>query len=226
VFVEAIAEGVMKLKGKLFQTAVLSVGLLLVLSCTLLNSLQGESSDSSTMETNTALHGLSASLTHQQLTAESVPTETTTPFPTVQPTGTSIPPTQTSQPSPTSSETPGTPLPLVLDVQTSADTFYCYDAPFELTVLVKVSDINRGMAIFYHIQDKKSGVSSDEQVIDLHRKTSDTRSATIIGGGSDEQNLQFPPLMGESYFIYQIVSDDGNDRSPVYSNITFYPCSQ
>jgi hypothetical protein len=86
--------------------------------------------------------------------------------------------------------------------------------------------IDRSMAVYYHIQDKSTGVASDGQHVDLHRKTGDTRDATITGGGSSDQNLQFPPLMGESYFVYKIISDDGMYRSPVYSDITFFPCAQ
>jgi hypothetical protein len=82
------------------------------------------------------------------------------------------------------------------------------------------------MAVYYHIRDKSSGVASDGQVIDLHRSSGDTRAATVVGGGSSAQNLQFPPLMGESYFVYQIISDDALYRSPTYSDITFYPCGQ
>jgi hypothetical protein len=114
----------------------------------------------------------------------------------------------------------------VLEIRKSVDTFYCYQPPYELTITVQVSDINRGMAVYYHIRDKISGIMSEDQVLDLHRDSADTRSAVIIGGWSDKQNLQFPPMMGESYFVYQIISDDGRFRSPVYSDITFFPCAQ
>ena len=162
-----------------------------------------------------------------QLTLQAANVQSTQP---VQPTQTSEPPqppTQNSQPSPVPSETDvPPPAELVLDIQTSVDTFYCYQSPYELTITVEVSDINRGMAVYYHIQDKNTDVSSDGQVIDLHRQTSDTRNATVMGGGSSQQNLQFPPMMGESYFVYQIISDDASYRSPVYSDITFFPCGQ
>jgi hypothetical protein len=126
-------------------------------------------------------------------------------------------PTQTLVPTPTE---------LVLEIRTSVDTFYCYQSPYELTITVEVSDIDRGMAVYYHIEDKYTGTTSDQQVIDLHRRTGNTRDAKIIGGGSMKQNLQFPPLMNESYFIYQIISDDAVYRSPVFSDITFFPCAQ
>jgi len=146
-----------------------------------------------------------------------------------QPSETSQPPAQDVELAPTATPTKTdqpVPAELVLDIQTSLDTFYCYQSPYELTITVEVSDIERGMAVYYHIEEKSSGVTSDGQVIDLHRKTANTRNVTIIGGGSMEQNLQFPPLMGESYFVYQIISDDGTFRSPVYSDVTFFPCAQ
>ena len=85
-----------------------------------------------------------------------------------QPTQTSLPPqapTQNIQPSPVPSQTEvPPPVALVLDIRKSVSTFYCYQWPYELTITVKVSDIDRGMAVYYHIQDKYSGVASEWQV--------------------------------------------------------------
>ena len=220
----------MAVKNKLFQIAILCLSIIVVLSCTLMSAPQAEQPDQSAVETDIALRVMSTSLANELMTLQAVQTQMTVQGANVQPTQTSEPPqppAQDIQPSPEPSKTDvPPPAALVLDIQTSIGTFYCYQPPYELTITVKVSDINRGMAVYYHIQDKDTGVSSDVQVIDLHRKTSDTRNATIIGGGSSGQNLQFPPLMGESYFLYQIISDDGTYRSPVYSDITFFPCGQ
>lgn len=32
--------------------------------------------------------------------------------------------------------------------------------------------------------------------------------------------------MGESYFVYQIISDDSAYRSPTFTDMTFFPCAQ
>jgi hypothetical protein len=215
----------------------LCLSLVLVLSCNMMSTPVGtQPPDPSVEETDIALRVMSTSLAIQQMTLEAAqaqmtqqagsvpPTEPAQPTQTTAPTQT---PVQEIQPSPVPSNTPvPPPAALVLEIQKSLDTFYCYQFPYELTISVKVSDINRGMAVYYHIRDKLSGVMSEDQVIDLHRQNSDTRSAVIIGGGSSRQNLQFPPMMGESYFVYQIISDDGKFRSPVYSDITFFPCGQ
>ena len=220
----------MTVKNKFYQIAILFIGVILVLSCTLVSSPEGEQPDPSVVETDIAIRVMSTSLANEQMTVQALQTQIAVQVPTLQPTQTSVPPQPTTQvvpppPEPTQTDVPP-PAELVLDIQKSAGTFYCYQPPYELTITVKVSDINRGMAVYYHIQDKNSGVSSAVQVLDLHRRTSDTRSATVIGGGSTKQNLQFPPLMGESYFLYQIISDDATYRSPVYSDITFFPCGQ
>jgi hypothetical protein len=219
-----------------FQIIVLSVSLVLILACSLAGSGAVEEPDRSSVETEIAFGIMSTSLANQQMTLQAMQAQITQqavniqPTQPLQPTQASElpqPPTQALQPSPVPGKTEAPPpAELVLDIRKSTDTFYCYQAPYELTITVRVSDINRGMAVYYHIQDKNSGVTSAGQVIDLHRRTSDTRDATIIGGGSSKQNLQFPPLMGESYFVYQIISDDGIFRSPVFSDITFYPCAQ
>ena len=227
-------------KNKFFKMVIPCLSLVVVLSCTVITSSDGGQPDASTVQTQIAYGIMATSLANQQInqqmtleamrvqmtlqalnlqTANAQPTQTNAPL---QP-----PPTQYIQPSPVPSQTEvPPPAELVLDIQTSVDTFYCYQWPYELTITVTVSDINRGMAVYYHIQDKYSGQTSAGQVIDLHRRTSNTRDATIIGGGSSSQNLQFPPMMGESYFVYQVISDDGSFRSPAYSDITFFPCGQ
>jgi len=228
-------------KNKFFQVVVLLLSILVVLACSLIGSSEGEQPDASAVETDIANRAIYTSLANEQqmtvqaiqaqMTVQAMQAQTTLPAANVQPSQTSAPPQPPTQnippsPSPTNTETL-TPAPLVLEIRKSVGAFYCYQSPYELTITVKVSDIDRGMAVYYRIEDKQSGVASDWQSIDLHRRSSnDTRTATIIGGGSSQQNLQFPPLMGESYFLYQIISDDNGYRSPVYSDITFFPCGQ
>ncbi len=224
-------------KYKSIQLFVLLFGILIVLSCSLVGSPVGEQPDSSAVETEIAFGIMATNLANQEMTLQvmqvqmTLQAQLTMQAVNVQPTQAIVPPqplpTQIVQPSPVPSSTNAPPpAELVLEIQKSVDTFYCYQPPYQLTITVRVSDINRGMAVYYHIRDKVTGVTSDGQVIDLHRKSSNTRDATIIGGGSSQQNLQFPPLMGESYFVYQIISDDGTYRSPVFSDITFFPCGQ
>lgn len=224
----------MQAKTRFLKVIVLSVFILAGLSCNLMRSIEGTpttETEPALAETEIALRVMATSLANEQATLQAAqaemtarsadqapgPTSEPPPQPTVQVLSPTAVPTQTSVP---------TPLPLVLEIRTSVNTFYCYQSPYELTITVKVSDISRGMAVYYHIQDKKTGVTSDWQSLDLRRKSGDTRSATIIGGGSMDQNLQFPALMGESYFIYQIVSDDNSYRSQSFSNVTFFPCAQ
>ncbi|MCK6539154.1 MAG: hypothetical protein L6Q26_03775 [Anaerolineales bacterium] len=211
-----------KVKNRSFWVIILALSVIVVLSCNLISSVEEDQPDPSIVETDIALRVMSTSLANEGLTLQAAPSQMTAP-----PTQMNEPPPQDIQPTPIQSQTDAPPpASLVLDIQTSVNVFYCYQPPYELTITVKVSDINRGMAVYYHIKDKTSGVVSDGQVIDLHRKSGDTRAATIIGGGSMDQNLQFPPLMGESYFVYQIISDDGSYRSQAYTNVTFFPCAQ
>ncbi|MDL1910286.1 hypothetical protein FBQ81_06270 [Chloroflexi bacterium CFX6] len=212
-------------KNRSFWVVILCLSVIVVLSCNLISSAEEGQPDPSIVETDIALRVMSTSLANEGLTLQAAQSQIT-----AQPTQTNEPPpppTQDVQPTPIPSLTDAPPpASLVLDIQTSVNVFYCYQPPYELTITVRVSDISRGMAVYYHIKDKISGVASDGQVIDLHRKSGDTRAATIIGGGGMDQNLQFPPLMGESYFVYQVISDDGSYRSQVYTNVTFFPCAQ
>jgi hypothetical protein len=222
----------MAIKNKYFQRVVLVLGILVVLACSSIVVSDGGGTDPSAVQTEIAFGIMCTNLANNQMTLQALQGQMTQQAGYVPPTQTSAPPqappTQNIPPSPSLTFTStSTPAALVLGIQKSVSTFYCYQMPFELTITVRVSDIERGMAVYYRIQDKKSNVASDWQSVDLHRRLSnDTRTATIIGGGSSQQNLQFPPLMGESYFLYQIISDDNGYRSPVYSDITFFPCGQ
>jgi len=221
----------MSIKDKYFQRVVLILGISVVLACSSISISDGGGPDPSAVQTEIAFGIMSTNLANNQMTLQALQVQMTQQAAYVPPTQTSKPPQAPTQnippsPEPTKTETLP-PVSLVLEIMKSVSTFYCYQMPYELTITVRVSDINRGMAVYYHIRDKQSGVKSDGQAIDLHRRLSnDTRTATIIGGGSSQQNLQFPPLMGESYFVYQIISDDGSYRSPTYSDITFFPCGQ
>jgi hypothetical protein len=222
----------MPVKNKYFQRVILVPSILVVLACSSISISDGGGSDPFAVQTEIAFGIMSTNLANNQMTLQALQVQMTQPAAYVPSTQTSPPvqppPTQNipPSPSPTHTESP-TPAALVLEIQKSVGTFYCYQSPYELTITVRVSDINRGMAVYYRIQDKKSNVASDWQSVDLHRRSSnDTRTATIIGGGSSQQNLQFPPLMGESYFLYQIITDDNGYRSQVYSDITFFPCGQ
>ena len=225
----------MTVNNKFLQMALLVLSAIVILACSVVIGPEAGQPDSPAVQTSIAFGMMSTSLANQQMTLQALQSQATgqaQPANLPPPTQTTSaplqqPPTQNIQPPPEPSQTNAPPpTELVLDIQNSVDTFYCYQPPYKLTITVRVSDIDRGMAVYYHIQDKNGGGSSDEQIIDLHRKTSDTRNATIIGGGSSDQNLQFPPMMGESTFYYRIISDDAVYRSPVYSDITFFPCGQ
>lgn len=203
-------------------TGLLCLSLLTVLACNMGTAPASQPPNPSIAETEVQLRVMATSLAIQQMTLDAAQAQ---PSPQPIPPTWTVPPPQGVQPSPVPADTLP-PASLVLDIQKSVNTFFCYQPPYELAITVTVSDINRGMAVYYHIRDKSTGVTSDPQVIDLHRKTGTTRDATIVGGGSDRQNLQFPALMGESYFVYQIISDDGAYRSPTFSDVTFYPCAQ
>jgi len=223
----------MSAKDRVLRTVIPCLVIILALACNLGNPRGTEQPEPSVAETESALRETSTSLANELSTLQAAQTQLSDDAaPTLSPTLTNEPPLSPTQPAaPTSTLVPTqtvapTPAPLVLSIQTSVKTFYCYQPPYEMTITVKVSDINRGMAVYYHIQDKKSGTTSEYQVLDLRRRDSSTRSVTIIGGGSMDQNLQFPPLMGESYFIYQIISDDGSYRSEPFGDVTFFPCAQ
>jgi len=122
-----------------------------------------------------------------------------------------------------------TPELLIQQVLVDRNVFYCVanDGPTTLTITVRVGDINRGMAVFWRLEDKATGRKTDWQSEDLRRASSNSRSFTFdadVWAGTN--NFYYPPLMGESWFLFQIISDDGKERTDVFTDISFFPCAQ
>jgi hypothetical protein len=156
-------------------------------------------------------------------TAQPLPPTVEPPQPTAQP---------TAQPTvgviPTIAQT--VPAELILKVTKDRSAFYCVksDGPITLTFTVEMSDIERGLAIFYSLYEKNSGTTSDWKNVSMVRDGATARTFTFNANVWDgKNNFFYPPGYGESWFQYQFVSGDAKDRTPVYrSDVTFFPCAQ
>lgn len=118
---------------------------------------------------------------------------------------------------------------LIQQVMTDRKVFYCIagDGPTTLTITVQVGDINRGMAVWWRLEDKNTQRKTDWQFEDLRRASANTRAFTFdadVWAGTN--NFYYPPLMGESWFIYQIIADDDSERTEAFADVTFFPCAQ
>ena len=149
------------------------------------------------------------------------PTETET-----QVVPTLIPPTNT----PTLTDTP-VPVSdkLILQVSTDRKVFHCIssDGPTALTISVSLSDVNQGMAVFWRLEDKMTGRKTDWDFKDMRRSGGNNRAFTFdadVWGGTN--NFFYPPLMGESWFQYQIIAGNNSERTDIVSDVTFFPCAQ
>ena len=149
---------------------------------------------------------------------------------------TAVPPTLTPQPAvqPTveipQPVAPTVQAELIGEVSIDRGTFYCVksDGPTTLTITAGMSDIERGLAIFYRLYEKNSGTMTDWQNVSMRRKGTDTRTFTFDANVWDgTNNFFYPPGFGESWFQFQLVSGDAKDRTPVYrADVTFHPCAQ
>ncbi len=149
---------------------------------------------------------------------------------------TAVPPSPTPQPvvQPTA-ETPPTAAPtvtseLIQDLSINRNTFYCVesDGPTTVTFTVEMSDIERGMAIFWRLYEKADQSQTDWKNVSMVRKTSTARTYTFDANSWDStNNFYYPPGFAESWFQFQLISGDGKYRTPVYrDDITFFPCAQ
>jgi len=117
---------------------------------------------------------------------------------------------------------------LFLDVTTDQTEFTCCCSPdpLSLTITVEMSDVDRGAALFWRLRDKVTDTKLDWELVDMHRAGGKTRTYTFdadIPGGT--ANFTFPMgVLGESWFEFQIISNDGLDRTEVFVYVTFFPC--
>ena len=192
--------------------------MMLALACTI--SLGGEGSEPSAQKT------LEAAFLQQTLQAQITPTagqsagEATPSVPVPQePAGEANQEAETEEPT-----------GLIRRVSWDRDRFYCIkgDGPTTLTFTAEMSDVDRGLAIFWRLYEKGGGKMTDWQNVSMTRKGGSQRTFTFnadgYGGGN---NFIYPPLFGESWFQFQFVSGDGQERTPVHgSEVTFFPCAQ
>lgn len=149
-------------------------------------------------------------------TIEVVP-ETLVEEPQPQPT-----PTMTLAPAPTSDK-------LILNVYTDRTTFYCVpsDGPTTLTITVELSDIDHGLAVWWRLDEKATGRTTEWEYEDMHRAGGNTRNFTFDADSwNGTNNFYYPPLMGESWFEFQIIADGNVERTDVIATVTFHPCAQ
>ena len=96
--------------------------------------------------------------------------------------------------------------------------------PTKLTITVEMSDVNRGAALFWRLHEKATDYKMDWTLVDMGRAGGNKRTYTFdsdIPGGT--ANFGYP-MIGTSWFEFQIISNDGADRTEVLADVTFHPC--
>jgi hypothetical protein len=202
--------------------------------------------DTSLKQTEVALSVQQTSLAMQQGGEIQQPPPDNAPPPNVQPQATYTPYPTFTQPAPEqpAQEDPPTEAPptstvtitiqptddvLFQSVTTDRTVFHCVpgDGPTTLTITVEMSDINRGATLFWRLEEKANNNTTDWEVVDMQRAGGNTRSYTFDADSwTGTNNFFYPPLMGESWFEYQIVSNDGLVRTDVFTDVSFFPCAQ
>ena len=229
----------------------LSVMLLVFISCSFSSDVDLPLNKTKTalviQQTSVSLEQTQISLNAARLftaTSAAIEQPTYTPYPTftspsvieVQPTYTPYPtytisPSETSQP-PTLQPTVSvsdTPAAYFQSITVDRKVFYCVSSngPTTLTVTVELSDVDRGAALYWRLSDKKTGNITNWEFVKMDRIGGNARSFTFNADSwAGTNNFYYPPLMGESWFEFQIISSDGQDRTDVISEVTFFPCAQ
>jgi hypothetical protein len=180
--------------------------------------------------TELSLKQTEIALSEQQQPIESNPQPQQQPSPTF--TSQVVPENPVEEPQPTPTMTVTTaPVSdmLILNVYTDRTTFYCVpsDGPTTLTITVELSDIDRGVAVWWRLEDKGTGQTTDWGYKDMHRAGGNTRDFTFDADSwNGTNNFYYPPLMGESWFEFQIIADGNVERTEVFATVTFFPCAQ
>lgn len=202
--------------------------------------------DTSLRQTEVALSIQKTSLAMQQGDSGQQSPPDNPPPPDVQPQATYTPYPTFTQPAPEQPEqneppaqAPPTSTPtetlvptsdvLFQQVTTDRTVFHCVpgDGPTTLTITVEMSDVDRGATLFWRLEQKSNNKTTDWEVVDMRRAGGNARTYTFDADSwNGTNNFFYPPLMGESWFEYQIISNDGAVRTDVFTNVTFFPCAQ
>jgi len=136
-----------------------------------------------------------------------------------------VPPTATVTLTPTVTQT-ATQEVLFQNVTKDNIEFACHmmGYPKTLTITVEMSDVDRGAALFWRLHEKATDYKMDWTLVDMVRAGGNKRTYTFdadIPGGT----VNFGhPLIGTSWFEFQIISNDGVVRTEVFADVTFHPC--
>ncbi len=104
--------------------------------------------------------------------------------------------------------------------------FFCLpaDGPTSLTITVEMSDLDRGAALFWRLHEKATDWKMDWEIVDMVRAGGNKRTYTFEADPGGAWNFIYPPGTHESWFEFQIISNDGVDRTEVFADVTFHPC--
>lgn len=116
---------------------------------------------------------------------------------------------------------------LFLEVTKDQVEFFCVPAagPTTLVITVEMSDVDRGAALFYRLHEKATDAKQAWELVDMVRAGGNKRTYTFEGDlGDPDVNIFYPMGWTESWFEFQLVSNDGADRTEVFADVTFHPC--
>lgn len=116
---------------------------------------------------------------------------------------------------------------LFQNVTTDRTEFACFVFGMEstLTITVEMSDVDRGAALFWRLHEKATDTKLAWEIVDMVRAGGNKRTYTFnanLPGG--QNNFTYPIAMTASWFEFQIISNDGADRTEVFADVTFIPC--
>ena len=137
-----------------------------------------------------------------------------------------VPPTATVTLTPTITLTATQEL-LFQEVTTDRTEFFCFPpgGPTTLTITVEMSDVDRGAALFWRLHEKVTDAKQSWEIVDMVRVGGNKRTYTFEGDlGDPSANVFYPMGWGESWFEFQIFSNDSVDRTEVFADVTFIPC--
>ncbi len=125
-----------------------------------------------------------------------------------------------------------TPFPIIeLIVQTSSDrkTFHCIssDGPATLTITSEVSPEVDEISLRWRLNTKNEGKLTDWEGVYMEKISANQFAYTFnadVWEGTN--NFYYPPLLGESWFEYQLFLPDGSYQTEIFQEVTFFPCTQ
>lgn len=116
----------------------------------------------------------------------------------------------------------------IQDVKSDHKSFFCIstDGPTTLTITASTSPSTANVALRWRLKVKSDGRTTDWETVSMNLSENMVAYTFDANTWEGTNNFYYPPMMGESWFEYQLFTNGGAFQTETFREVTFFPCAQ